>query len=173
MINSKKYMLYFDPLTDIHFVISQKNIHSSYIHRSYFRLRMLYAGKCQNRDRVGSFMLNRYQVEKMSGSITTLMTKFFAKRALLGSRTKQLIWNTRLILISRLENTKSKLYSANVSRHFPTPRRRTSLKKSLPEHLLWKIFPWQKLRESSWNLFSENTLEKCFPVSQLYARRTS
>ena len=128
----------------------RKNIHSSYIHRSYFRVRMLYAGKCQNRDRVGSFMLNRYQVEKMSGSITTLMTKFFAKRSLLGSHTKQLICNTELILISRLENTKSKLYSAIVSRHlFPTPRRRTSLKKRLPEHFLWKIFPWQKLRESS------------------------
>ena len=48
-------MLYFGHLTDIHFVISQKNIHSSYIHRSYFRVRMLYAEKCQNRDRVGSF----------------------------------------------------------------------------------------------------------------------
>ena len=83
-------MLYFGHLTDIHFVISQKNIHSSYIQRSYSRVRMLYAGKCQNRDRVGSFMLNRYQV-KMSGSITTLMTKFFAKRALLGFHTKQLI----------------------------------------------------------------------------------
>ena len=73
-------MLYFGHLTDIHFVISQKNIHSSYIHHSYFRVRMLYAGKCQNRDRVGSFTLNRYQVEKMSGKSWGKVLETFSRK---------------------------------------------------------------------------------------------